>query len=180
MEGHDQQRWRSFNRITVRRMAFQSNAFQGFQLTTLDMAAPLNAFQVGIFNRLTGYSALTTELGGAKVYDHVPQGTAAPYVLIGDDTLIESDTKTGNGWELTITVHTWDFLRAGRKTVKEIMEHIYDALHKQETNVTVSGFSLTYLHCEYQETFQERAEGATDMYYHGVQRFRALITDTTS
>lgn len=144
------------------------------------MSQPINALQVGIYNRLTGYSALTTALGGSKVYDHVPQNTAAPYVLIGDDTLIESDTKTANGWEVTLTIHCWDFEAAGRKSVKALLDHIYDALHKQESSVTVTGFSLTYLHCEFQETFQEQSEGPSDKYYHGVQRFRALITDTTS
>jgi len=143
------------------------------------MTMPLNALQVGIYTRLTGYSALTTALGGSFVYDHVPQGQDAPYVVIGDDTSVDSDTKTNNGWETTITIHCWDFEKAGRKSVKALMGHIYDALHKSEANITVTGFSLIYLQCEFQQTFQEQAiEGAGDHYYHGVQRFRALITET--
>lgn len=143
------------------------------------MSQPLNALQAGVWNRLTGYTALTTVLGGAKVYDHVPQGTAAPYVLIGDDTINEADTATYNGWEVTLTIHCWDFEKAGRKSIKTLMGHIYDALHKQESNVTVYGFSLAYLRCEFQDSFQDaQVEGATDHYYHGVQRFRALITET--
>jgi hypothetical protein len=141
------------------------------------MSLPLNALQAGIYTRLTGYSALTTALGGNRVYDHVPQGQAAPYVVIGEDTATESDTKTNNGWDFTITIHCWDYEKAGRKSIKTLMGHIYDALHKSASNVTVTGFSLVYLRCEFQQSFQETAiEGESDRYYHGVQRFRAYIT----
>ena len=144
------------------------------------MSFPLNALQAGIYSRLTGYSALTTALGGSKVYDHVPQDTDAPFVVIGDDTAIDFDTKSNNGWEITLTIHCWDFEKAGRKSIKNIMGHIYDALHKSESNITVTGFSLIYMQQEYSESFQDTTiEGANDHYYHGVQRFRALITDTT-
>lgn len=140
------------------------------------MSNPLWELQKGIYTRLTGYSALTTALGGNFVYDLVPQGQDAPYVVIGDDTAIDSDTKSNNGWEVTLTIHCWDFEKAGRKSVKTLMGHIYDALHKAEPYVTVNGFNLIYLHCEFQQTFQEQAvDGAGDHYYHGVQRFRALI-----
>lgn len=139
----------------------------------------MNALQAGIYTRLTGYSALTTALGGSYIYDHVPQSQAAPYVVIGEDTTIEADTKTYNGWDFTITIHCWDYEKAGRKSVKTLMGHIYDALHKAEGSVTVSGFTLVFLHCDFQQSFQETAvEGAGDHYYHGVQRFRALITET--
>jgi hypothetical protein len=141
------------------------------------VSTPDNALQAAIYTRLTGYSALTTALGGQKVYDHVPQGTAAPYVVIGDDTLTEWDTKSKNGWECTITIHVWDFEKAGRKSVKTLLSHIFAALHRQETNITVSGFSLVEISREFQESFQESAvEGEQDAYYHGVARYRAIIT----
>ncbi len=144
------------------------------------MAMPLNALQAGIYNRLTGYSALTTALGGTKIYDHVPQDEEAPYVVIGEDTTVDEGAKTSNGWECTITIHCWDFEKAGRKSVKTLMSHIYDALHRSESDITVSGFALVYLYCDFTQTFQETAiEGAGDHYYHGVQRFRALVRDTS-
>lgn len=129
---------------------------------------------------MTGYSSLTTVLGGQYIYDHVPQNTPSPYVRIGEFLFTADDTKTANGWNCTFSVHSWTFEAAGTKAVQTIMGHVYDALHKQESNVTVTGFSLIELHCEFTEAFPEQAEGASDKYYHGVQRFRALITDTTS
>lgn len=142
------------------------------------MTAPFNALQAGIYTRLTGYSSLTTALGGSKVYDNVPQGTVAPYVVIGEDTSVDFDTKTGNGWEITLTLHCWDFLAKGRKSVKNLQSLIYDALHNQESNVTVTGFSLIMLRCEYNESFQDTTiDGGADNYYHGVMRFRAIISE---
>ena len=143
------------------------------------MATPYNALQAGIYARLTGYSALTTALGGAKIYDHVPQNTTFPYVMIGDDTAIEDDTKSHEGWEVTMTLHAWDYAAAGRKSVKAILGHLYDALHRQEASVTVTGFQMVLLNVEFIETFQESAtEGASDRYYHGVMRVRAIIRAT--
>ncbi len=140
------------------------------------MSLPLNALQAGIYTRLTGYSALTTALGGSFIYDHVPQDSDGPYVVIGDDTAVDHDTKTTNGWELTITIHCWKETKGGRKDIKTLMGHIYDALHNSASNVTVTGFTLVYLICEFHQTIQETAiEGNNDHYYHGVQRFRAFI-----
>ena len=147
------------------------------------MSNPLNALQAGIYARLTGFSGLTAILGTdgegfAKVYDLVPQHVSAPYVLIGDDTAIDFDTKTHLGWDFTVTIHCWDFEKAGRKSVKEIMKQIYEALHEKENAVVVAGVTLVLLRCDFQQTFQEQAvEGAGDHYYHGVQRFRALVTE---
>lgn len=140
------------------------------------MSTPNNALQAAIYTRLTGFAALTALIGANKVYDHVPQTAAAPYVVIGDDTAADWSTKTTNGWDVTITIHVWDFEKAGRKSVKAILSAIYDALHRQEDNITVSGFTLVMLQWEFEETFQDPAiEGQNDHYYHGVARYRALI-----
>lgn len=140
------------------------------------MSSPDNAFQKGIYDRLAGYAPLTTALGGTKVYDHVPQGTAAPYVLIGDDTATDWDTKSKNGWEFTVTLHCWDFEKAGRKSVKNLLSLIHDALHQQEANITVSGFTLVQIRRDNQLTTQEsNVAGEGDHYYHGVARYRAVV-----
>jgi hypothetical protein len=140
---------------------------------------PDNALQKAIYERLRAYEPLTAALGGMKVYDHVPAKLAAPYVVIGNDTLNDLSTKNENGWDCTITIHAWDFYAAGRKSVKTFLGHIYDALHRQEANITLAGFTLAEMRFDGgQATFQESAsEGESDHYYHGVTRFRALITD---
>jgi hypothetical protein len=141
------------------------------------MPSPDNALQAAIYQRLTGYAPLTTALGGQKVYDFVTPKLVAPYVVIGEDTLGDFSTKTNNGWEATLTLHVWDFEKAGRKSVKALLSHIFDALHRQEAAVTVAGFSLVELTWDgFAATFQETGiEGENDHYYHGVTRFRALL-----
>lgn len=139
------------------------------------MASPDNALQAGIYTRLTGFAALTA-LVSTRVYDFVPEDAAAPYVVIGEDTFTEADTKSTNRWEATITIHVWDFEKAGRKSVKSILSAIFDALHRQESNISVNGFTLVEIHRENQLTFQEDAvEGQGDRFYHGVARYRAII-----
>lgn len=142
------------------------------------MSRVLNSVQIGIYNQLSGFAALTALIGVDKIFDFVPEDEDAPYVVIGEDTAIDFDTKTDNGFEITITIHSWNYENSGRRSVKQIMGCIYDALHKNEGSVIVQGYELILLYCEFQETFQETAiEGASDRYYHGVQRFRALVTE---
>lgn len=142
------------------------------------MGTPANAIQTAIYQRLTGYAPLTT-LVRSNVFDFVPASAQPPYVVIGDDTCIDRSDKLTNGWEATLTIHCWDFEKAGRKSVKQIMSAIYDALHRQEASVTVTGFSLVSLQSEFEQSFQDTSEiGAADHFYHGVQRFRALVHAT--
>jgi hypothetical protein len=139
------------------------------------VGTPSNALQAAIYQRLTSYAPLTA-LVGTNVFDFVPDSAQPPYVLIGDDTAIDWSTKTNDGWEETVTIHCWDFERAGRKSVKTIMSAIYDALHRQEAAIPVAGFKLIDLGSEFETSFQDTSEtGALDHFYHGVQRFRALI-----
>lgn len=140
------------------------------------MASPDNALQAGIYARLTGFAALAA-LVSTRVYDFVPENAAAPYVVIGDDTATDWDTKSKAGWEFTVTIHCWDFEKAGRKSVKSILSAVHDALHQQQSTITVTGFTLVQIRREFQQTFQETAvEGANDRYWHGVARYRAVVT----
>lgn len=138
------------------------------------MGTPSNPLQAAIYTRLSADAALTALIGSSQVYDFVPEGTAPPYVLIGDDTAIDWGTKTANGWETTVTIHVWDFEKAGRKSAKAILSAIYASLHRQD--FTVSGFNLIQCQCEFEQTFQDTTEeGQNDRFYHGVQRYRITI-----
>lgn len=122
--------------------------------------------QKAIYERLTGYAPLMAAVTG--VFDWAPQGQATPYVTIGDDTSSDWSDKAVAGQEMTLTLHAWAESR-GRKTVKQILSHIHDALHRHA--LVVPGFTLVSLDFEFSETFLDE-DGVT---YHGVIRFRALI-----
>jgi hypothetical protein len=137
---------------------------------------PSNPLQAAIFTRLSGFSALTSLIGTGHIVDFAPETLQPPLVFIGDDTAVDWGTKTNDGWDTTITIHCWDFERSGRKSVKAILSAIYDALHRQEDNITIAGFSLIQIRCEFETTMQDpSAQGQSDRYYHGIQRYRALI-----
>ncbi len=105
---------------------------------------------------------------GWPTFDHVPQETAFPYVVIGDDTSIPWDTDNSLGSETTCTIHVWSRHR-GRKEVKEIMRTIYEALHRAE--IAIIGGALVECMAEFQESFMD-PDGLTR---HGVIRFRLIV-----
>jgi hypothetical protein len=121
-----------------------------------------SAIQSAVFARL---SALST-----PVFDHVPQKTEYPYIVIGDDTSIPWDTDTSVGTETTCTIHVWSRQR-GRKEVKGIMDAIYTRMNRAE--FAVNGGQLIECIYEFAETFLD-PDGLTR---HGVIRFR-LTVDT--
>ena len=96
-------------------------------------------------------------------------------MLIGDDTLIGRHQDQA-GWDCTVTIHAWDFEKAGRKSVKTLLSRIYDAAPPAGANITVSGFTLVQIRCEFERRSRKPAvEGPADRYYHGVQRYRVLL-----
>jgi len=144
------------------------------------MSTPSNPIQAAIFARLSGFDGLADLIGDGQVFDFVPDDTEPPYVLIGDDTSVDDSTKTEGGWDMTLTVHAWDFEKAGRKSVKAILSAIYDALHRREGAFSLDGFTVDFIACEFEQTFRDASEeGQNDRFYHGVQRYRVLIAATT-
>lgn len=60
-----------------------------------------------IYAALNGDASLTTLLGGAFVFNGVPDGTRAPYIDIGDDTANDYSGSLVDGQEHTVTVHSF-------------------------------------------------------------------------
>ena len=125
--------------------------------------------QKSIFNALDGDSTLQSLV--TDVYDFVPESTAFPYVKVGEETSIDNGTKTLQGNEHTLVIHTFSRYR-GSKEVKGIMSRIYALLH--ESSLSVSGASLVNLRFEFSDVIKEN-DGFTS---HGLQRFRAVVYDS--
>ena len=124
--------------------------------------------QKSIFNALDGDSTLQSLV--TDVYDFVPESTAFPYVKVGEETSIDNGTKTLQGNEHTLVIHSFSRYR-GSKQIKEIMSRIYALLH--ESSLSVSGASLVNLRFEFADVIKEN-DGLTS---HGLQRFRAVVYD---
>ena len=124
--------------------------------------------QQAVYSALTGDPTIQGMLGNpARVFDHVPQGSDFPYLVIGDSQATPFDTKTESGLDQRLTLHTWSRYR-GLKQTKEIMAAVVDALDGQ--GLAVSGHALVLLRFEFATTIVDD-DGLTR---HGVQRFRAL------
>lgn len=125
--------------------------------------------QKTIYDTLSGDSTITTTYG-ANVYDYIPDNSAFPYVKVGEETSVDNGTKTLQGNQHTLVIHTFSQYR-GSKEVKNIMSRIYALLH--ESSLSVSGASLVNLRFEFSDVIKEN-DGLTT---HGLQRFRAVVFD---
>ena len=127
----------------------------------MPVRSPLLGLQKGLYTLLSAHMT---------VYDAVPQDTDFPYVTVGEATAIEWCTKTSNGTEATVTVHTWSRY-PGRKECLTLMDTVLQKI--TETPVTFAGFAVVTVEMELMEIIEE-PDGITR---HGVQKFRFRIEE---
>lgn len=106
---------------------------------------------------------------GYNVFDHTPDNQQYPYIVIGEDNAQAFDTKTFNGFEVSVVIHTWS-QKLGRKEIKTMQGAIYNALHNRQ--LAIDGFNFVLCLFEFSETILED-DGRTR---HGIQRFNLIIT----
>ncbi|MEO1695326.1 MAG: DUF3168 domain-containing protein [Pseudomonadota bacterium] len=125
------------------------------------------ALQRAIHQTLVSATGVTSLLGGAHIYDHVPRNTGFPYVTFGQTTERDWSTGGAEGNEHIVTLHVWS-QAPGRRQVHRIIAAIRSQLH--EADLPLSGYRLINLRHEFTETRRE-ADGET---LHGLIRFRAV------
>ena len=128
--------------------------------------------QTAIYSALSVDSNLTSTLG-ASVFDEVPDQSSYPFVALGEETVVEYDTKDLDGASHTINIHVWSQYK-GAKETKQIMDRIHTLLH--DSSLSVSGFNLIRMQFEFSDIMRD-PDGVTR---HGVMRFRAITLGTTS
>jgi len=126
--------------------------------------------QTAIYTVLTG-------IGGLKILDYVPTGTAFPYVVLGAAQSQPCDTQSVSGNEVTLTIDSYS-RATGTSELRHIMSQIYDALHN--ASFSVPNQILVQCQCLGSETAIE-PDGLGRMQQnavvrHGAQRFR-IITE---
>ena len=129
------------------------------------------ALQTAVYSTLSSDTNLTSTLG-AGVYDDVPQGSAYPFVQIGDDSTMDYSTKDVSGSETTLNLHVWS-QNHGSKQAKDIMDRVHTLLH--DTNLTVTGFNFINNRMEFSDIIRD-PDGITR---HGIMRFRTIVLGTT-
>jgi hypothetical protein len=131
------------------------------------MASAAWALQKSVFTALTGNAAVTSLLGGARVYDDVPRGAEYPYLTFGRSSASDWSTDGEDGHEHVFTLHVWSRAN-GRKEAHEIMAALRTALHGAA--LSLEGHRLVNLRHEFCEARRD-PDGET---YHGVVRYRAV------
>ena len=125
------------------------------------------SLQQTLYQQLTGDATLMNIVSG--VFDHVPQSTAYPFIVIGESTIRDWSNVEKQGTEHTITIRIWS-RAAGRKESTTIMERIVTLLNS--ANLSVSGQTLRSLRFVSSNiTLQD--DGLT---YKGTLIFRALVS----
>jgi len=102
------------------------------------------ALQKGIRTRLINYTDLTA-LISTRVYDEPPADVVFPYLRFVEvqPRIFDVDDKTGARVDLTMRAHSRS--ASGRVEATQVVEAVRAALHRQESNVTTTGFNLIEL-----------------------------------
>jgi hypothetical protein len=125
------------------------------------------ALQKAIHLALTNAPTVTTQLGGPRIYDHVPRGQPYPYVTFAQTSDRDWSTGTEAGSEHTVTLHVWTEA-AGRKQALAILDAIATALH--DAPLSLDGHRLINLRREFTDATRLDADDA----YRGLLRLRAV------
>ncbi|KAB2849263.1 MAG: DUF3168 domain-containing protein [Hyphomicrobiaceae bacterium] len=128
------------------------------------------SLQKAIFAALSSDGLLVGLLGGARIYDDVPQKAALPYITFGQTSARDWSTGTEAGEEHTLSLHVWSEA-AGRREVHAILGELKRTM--AVTPLALAGYRLVNLTLEFPEARRE-ADGET---YHGLARYRA-VTET--
>ena len=123
--------------------------------------------QTAVYTALAADGALTTLLGGAKIYDAPPQDAAFPYLAIDQIQIRDWSTGTEPGAEHMVMLHVWS-RHAGKMQVHEIADAARAAL--DGALLSLEDNRLVNLRHQYSELKRD-PDGET---HHGVLRFRAV------
>ncbi|MGB1179753.1 MAG: DUF3168 domain-containing protein [Lentibacter algarum] len=102
------------------------------------------ALQKGLRAALVANSDVT-DLVSTRVYDEPPQDVVFPYLRFGEITPVAFDTDTLEGSLVSVSLEANSRSASGRVEAARIIEAVKAALHRQETAVTVTGFTLVEL-----------------------------------
>jgi hypothetical protein len=119
------------------------------------------------------YSALTTN-STYKVYEITPLGSfTSPFISLGEESLLTSDTKTDLRYISNYTIHTWT-KGASSTTSKTLNNFVVDRILRNP--FTVNGFSVDSVTLSLLTTQKEIDETQSQTIFHGIIQFEIIMT----
>lgn len=139
------------------------------------MSSFIAELQKGIHARLSG--AITYDSSVVPVYGvWVEEPASFPYIVLFNVAASENGTKTDNGVVVTIDIHVFERGRSS-EPVYTIGNDIYDLLHRQEANITVTGYNLTQIQQESTRVFVDESTEGGRRYHHGVFTYECFVSN---
>ena len=102
------------------------------------------AIQKGLRTALVANAGVSA-IVSTRVYDEPPQNVVFPYLRFDEITSNAFDTDSTVGSSVDITIEANSRSASGRVEAVQMVEAVRAALHRQETTVTVTGFTLVEL-----------------------------------
>ena len=114
------------------------------------------ALQGAVYQALVNSNELTMKLGGAHIFDDVPNRQSPPYVVFGKSIHRDWSTDIEEGIEHEIALQVWSE-RNGRKEVLELSHEIVMLLNA--TDFSLTDHILVNFRHEFTELERERKTG---------------------
>ncbi|WP_152045374.1 DUF3168 domain-containing protein [Aureimonas psammosilenae] len=131
------------------------------------MFAASAELQKSVFKALASDAAITSLLGGPKIFDDAPERVSFPYLTLGRSTVMDWSTGTEDGAEHILTLHVWG-RGGGKAETYAIMHEVTTKLH--DAHLPVDGHRLVNLQLQFAEARRE----PDSPNFHGILRFRAV------
>jgi hypothetical protein len=125
------------------------------------------ALQQAVYAAVTDDATLNGLLGGASIYDDVPERAAFPFVTFAAGSERDWSTDAEAGTEHALALHAWS-RAGGRKEALAILAAVRAVLH--DAALTLDGHRLVNLRHETSDV-RRSSDGET---WQGIARFRAV------
>jgi hypothetical protein len=125
------------------------------------------ALRAAVHDALAADAALTSLLGGPKVYDEPPRSAAFPYVTLGETRVADFSAGDDRGEEHQLMLHAWS-RQGGHKEAHLIAGALLQAL--DDAPLALADHRLVNFRFAVADVRRE-ADGRT---YHALVRFRAV------
>ena len=125
------------------------------------------ALRAAVHDALVADAALTSALGGPKVYDEPPRAAAFPYITLGEMRVADYSTGSEPGEEHQLILHAWS-RQGGAREAHVIAGALLQAL--DDAPLTLADHRLVNFRFAVADIRRE-ADGRT---YHALVRFRAV------
>ncbi|MEH6941526.1 DUF3168 domain-containing protein [Bacillus sp. JJ722] len=130
------------------------------------MAFAFMSLQTAVYQRLSSDIKLNELITG--VYDHVPEDTPFPYVVIGEPIGNPFEVKILNVEEISLVIHVWSKYE-GKKEAYDILNACHNAM---KYKLDVQGYKVERTQWENAKVFDD-IDGVKK---HGVVTLRFILT----